>query len=121
MNTTDHQHRIVLRYTIADKILFYTPSSGADNQPLRMYIPHSSNNTLRLLVLYEGHDEHLHVGIDKTYKRLSRNYYWPGMSKDVTRYINSCGSCRKNKVETKAKQARQVGWPTQIKDGTSFM
>ena len=60
------------QYTIADENLFYTPSSGADNQPLRMCTPHSPNNTLRLLVLYEGHDVLLHMGIDKTYERLVR-------------------------------------------------
>ena len=60
------------QYTIADEILFYTTSSGADNQPLRMCIPHSPNNTLvRLLVLHEGHDALMHMGIDKTYARLT--------------------------------------------------
>ena len=45
---------------------------------------------------------HLHMGIDNTYERLSRSYYWPGMLKDVTRYINSCGSCRKNKSRNRS-------------------
>ena len=69
---------------IADELLFYTPSSGADNEPLRMCIPHSPNNTLRLLVLYEGHDAHLHMGIDKPYER------WLESQLLLARYVEGC-------------------------------
>ena len=36
-------------------------------------------------------------------------YYWPGMLKDVTRYINSCGSCRKNKSRNKSETGLTSG------------
>lgn len=34
-----------------------------------------------------------HLGIFKTHRRISLRYYWPGMFKDVTEYINKCETC----------------------------
>ena len=31
-----------------------------------------------------------HLGINKTYSRLLAEFFWPGMKKDVTNYVNSC-------------------------------
>lgn len=38
-----------------------------------------------------------HLGIFKTYKRISLNYFWPGMQKDVTEFVNNCDSCNAHK------------------------
>lgn len=62
------QERMSLKqFTLADNLLFYTPRSGAEIQPVRMCIPSSPNNTLRPMVLHECHEIYLHMGIDKTY------------------------------------------------------
>ena len=68
----------------------------------RLCVPVSDNNAIRLTILYEAHDAYLHQGIDKTYRRLHAGYYWPTMTGDVQRYINSCGSCQWMKSQTRA-------------------
>src|SRR5271163_1905019 len=54
---------------------------------------------LRTQILQEHHDINIsgHLGIDKTYKSLRRNYYWPKMGKDVYKFITTCDSCQRNK------------------------
>ena len=38
-----------------------------------------------------------HAGVQKTLKRVQLNWYWPGMSADVRRYVNQCEVCQKAK------------------------
>ena len=44
---------------------------------------------LRLKALRECHDQPQagHLGIHKTYKRLTRDYYWPGIWQDMVQYV----------------------------------
>ena len=50
-------------------------------------------------VLAINHDHMLsgHLGIEKTYSRLKRQYKWPGMKKDIAEYVNSCLECNRRK------------------------
>lgn len=52
-------------------------------------------------ILEESHDDVAagHLGVHKTTKRVQQNYYWPGMARDIRRYIRSCNICGKYKVE----------------------
>jgi hypothetical protein len=63
--------------------------------PQRLCVPTS----LRADLLHEFHDLPVsgHVGIEKTYAFLSRDFYWKGMYKDVTTYVNSCDTCQQSK------------------------
>nr|GEY20226.1 hypothetical protein [Tanacetum cinerariifolium] len=38
-----------------------------------------------------------HEGIQKTYQRLSREFYWVGMSQDVAKMVAECDVCQRNK------------------------
>ena len=40
-----------------------------------------------------------HFGCDKTFATLSKNYFWPKMFRDVSRYTNQCSTCRKTKSQ----------------------
>jgi len=62
-----------------------------------MAIP--KDKRLRTQILQEHHDINIsgHLGIDKTYESLRRNYYWPKMGKDVHKFITTCDSCQRNK------------------------
>lgn len=67
-----------------------------DDTSLRLCVPQCS---ARLLFLGEYHDcvTAAHPGRDRTYARLSRHLYWPGMSKDVKKYVASCEVCQRAK------------------------
>lgn len=49
----------------------------------------------RPLIITENHAEPMagHLGIYKTYKRLSLRYYWPGMHGDVVKFVTACEAC----------------------------
>ena len=34
-----------------------------------------------------------HLGVKKTYLKLQSNYYWPKMTRDVRRWIETCLEC----------------------------
>ena len=88
------------QFSVLEGLLFYTPQQG-NNPVTRLCVPVSDK--IRLTILYEAHDAYLHQGIDKTYRRLHAGYYyWPTMTGDVQRYINSCGSCQRMKSQTRA-------------------
>ncbi|XP_052170272.1 probable mediator of RNA polymerase II transcription subunit 19b [Diospyros lotus] len=64
----------------------------------RLYLPKGSS--LISLLLHEGHDGNVgrHSGFLKTYKRIVANVYWPGMKRDIHRYVSNCVVCQQNKV-----------------------
>ena len=67
----------------------------------KLCIPKSS---LRLLLLQEAHGGGLmgHFGRDKTFAMLSKNYFWPKMFRDVSRFTNRCSTCRKAKSKAQS-------------------
>lgn len=52
-------------------------------------------------IIAENHSEPTggHLGIFKTYRRLSLNYYWPNMHQDVVKYVGSCSVCLSYKAQ----------------------
>jgi len=61
-------------------------------------------NSLRTRLLHEMHDTKTggHSGILRTFKKLSQQFYWPGMHRSVEEYIKGCEVCQKIKTETMA-------------------
>jgi len=61
----------------------------------------------RLRVLNECHNQPTagHQGIRKTINRVTQRYYWPGLFRDVARYVRNCETCQK----FKASQLRPPG------------
>ncbi|KNZ57881.1 uncharacterized protein VP01_204g6 [Puccinia sorghi] len=54
---------------------------------------------LKLSIFESRHDSPSagHFGQEKTYRLISRDFYWPGMTKDVKDYVNRCYDCNRNK------------------------
>ncbi|KNZ47040.1 transposon Tf2-11 polyprotein type 1, partial [Puccinia sorghi] len=50
-----------------------------------------NNPSLKLSILESRHDSPLagHFGQEKTYSLISRDFSWPGMTRDVKDYVNS--------------------------------
>jgi len=38
-----------------------------------------------------------HRGQWKTVKLVTRNFWWPGVTKEVKRYVERCDACQRNK------------------------
>ena len=51
--------------------------------------------SLREPIMENAHGELAgHLGISKTCDKLLNDFYWPGLKKDVTSFINSCHTCQ---------------------------
>lgn len=57
---------------------------------------HSVTQLVVLQVLSLTHDLGMagHLGIRKTYHRVLRNFFWPGLKSDVVSYCRSCHTCQ---------------------------
>ena len=75
-------------------MLFWLDQSGKD----RVVVPCGQ----RIPLIKETHDQVLggHLGADKVYYNLKRDFYWPGMKDLITRYVSTCDTCQKNKSWT---------------------
>ncbi|XP_060871360.1 uncharacterized protein LOC132945602 [Metopolophium dirhodum] len=54
----------------------------------------------KLIIFKQFHNSVLggHAGINKTVRKIKRQFNWPGLKLDVKNYITNCESCQKNKV-----------------------
>src|ERR1700737_759094 len=77
------------RFQISDSGLVYVDDG-------RLCIPRCK--VTREALLYHHHDNENHFGIRKTRESLTREYFWPGITKDVIKYCNSCDVCIHSKT-----------------------
>jgi len=69
----------------------------------RIYVP--NNKKIKEEILKENHDS-VNVGHPEQHRMLEllkRNYWWPGLKKDVKRYVQGCIKCQQNKVQHQKK------------------
>lgn len=66
----------------------------------RIFVPQSTD--WRAKILHEFHSTLAagHSGYLRTLNRLARNFAWPGMRRDVKRFVASCDQCQRNNYET---------------------
>lgn len=63
----------------------------------RKWVP--DNDKLRTAIISNAHDSLVtgHPGRELTYKILARDYYWPGMTNSIRRYVRNCDTCGRSK------------------------
>ena len=66
----------------------------------RLVIPEGTPFIPKLLQEFHTSPIGGHEGALKTFKRLTREVYWPGMRKDVVKFIKGCQICQENKYST---------------------
>lgn len=77
------------KYMVHDGVLYYL--SGRDKEvSLKMVIPEK----LRAEILDQCLKRLGHLGIDKTYGLIMRNYYWPKLFNDVVNHVKKCVTCQ---------------------------
>ena len=62
------------------------------------------NEQVKLTVMGECHDTPYagHAGRSKTLHNVRKNFWWPGMARDVRRFVASCDSCQRVKPLNRA-------------------
>lgn len=63
----------------------------------RIYIPRHSVLREDLLMMYHDAPMAGHPGQYKMHELITRDYWWPGVLRDVKRYVNGCSLCQANK------------------------
>jgi len=56
--------------------------------------------SIKSLLLYESHDTDVsgHTGMNKTAQLLRRQFDWPHLYRDVSKYVSTCVACQSNKA-----------------------
>nr|GEV19834.1 peroxidase 64 [Tanacetum cinerariifolium] len=108
--TTSEQQRLLMKLFPFDFTIIY--KSGKENQgvdALSRRLQHADFMALVLLVniyflnLHEGNDFlGGHGGYLKTLKRLTENFFWLQMKRDVKTHVRNCLVCQQNKYQTLA-------------------
>ncbi|KAG6618361.1 reverse transcriptase [Phytophthora cinnamomi] len=82
------------RYRVHDGLLRY---NAVDDNADRVVVP--NDHDLRLRIMYEYHDAPTagHLGREKTYVLLTRDFYWHHQYKWVRKYIRACEVCQRVK------------------------
>ena len=82
------------RYALENGLLYYRVESDDD---WRIVVPHDVK--LRQRIMYEYHDSPMsgHLGREKTYLSLSRDFYWSNQYKAVRKYCRACEICQRVK------------------------
>lgn len=81
-------------YTIKENRLLrstFSPHSLTNDFVWKIVPPPSERDTL--IKSQHGSLSEPHLGIFKTYKKLSLRYFWTGMFKDVAKVISTCETC----------------------------
>ena len=86
-------------YQLRDGLLYFSPHQL---EFTRLVVPRY--DSLQVDILHDYHDDVIagHMGMDKTYEGVQRDYYWPNMASDVRRYVETCDECQRNKAPTHA-------------------
>ena len=63
----------------------------------KVYVP--KDEALRVEVIRLHHDTPMggHGGQWKTTELVTRNFWWPGITREVKRYVEGCDACQRNK------------------------
>ncbi|KAL1919204.1 uncharacterized protein VTP21DRAFT_2586 [Calcarisporiella thermophila] len=92
-------NHLIKYYELRDGLLYYGDEKEEKN---RLCIPEDPG--IRTKLLQENHDLAIagHLGVERTYERMQRNFYWPRMIERVKKYIRSCDTCQRTKANNRA-------------------
>ncbi len=83
---------------VTDEEILYHVANPTRHDPtsrLQLVIPKCLVNS----ILLAFHDQSGHFGIDKTYDKIRRRYFWPSVYKDVVVHLQNCIPCNMKKLK----------------------
>uniref|UniRef100_A0A803JJR6 Gypsy retrotransposon integrase-like protein 1 n=1 Tax=Xenopus tropicalis TaxID=8364 RepID=A0A803JJR6_XENTR len=93
------------RLRIRNGLVYRRSPSVLDNEKWQLLLPRKYQE----VVLQSLHDEHGHLGYDKTLGLVRDRFYWPCMKQDIEDYCRSCLRCIQRKtLPTKAAPLGQM-------------
>ncbi|KAF1316229.1 reverse transcriptase, partial [Globisporangium splendens] len=84
----------VHRFRVHNGLLYYAVEQG---DTARVVVPNDEGLRHRLLCEYHDSPSGGHLGREKTFLSLSRDYYWPHMYKWVRKHVRTCEICQRVK------------------------
>ena len=97
--TDPYSERSRLQLEVGKRPKIQISNDGVIRYKDRLYVP--DNNEIRKEILKEAHSTpySVHPGTTKMYRDLKFHYWWPGMKKDVVKYVEQCLTCQQVKAE----------------------
>lgn len=65
-----------------------------------VYVPKDEELRRDIIKMHHDHPMAGHPGHFRTLKLVGRDYFWPGMSMQIKKYVKGCATCQQNKVIT---------------------
>lgn len=76
--------------------ILYRYSWEADCQEPKLIVPQHKRE--RIMKEYHDDPTAVHYGVERTYARISKKYYFTGMKRYMTDYIKNCVECQRYKA-----------------------
>ena len=68
----------------------------------KVYVPKDEALRVEIIRLYHNMPMGGHGGQWKTAEMVTRNFWWPGVTREVKRYVEGCNACQRNKKSYRA-------------------
>lgn len=94
------------RYVQRNDLLYYKYTPIGDEPKFLCFIPKGH----RLSLLRVFHDEHNHIGFDKTLDLVLKHFWFPGLRQFIKKYIDHCVTCISKKRVPRAPQQNITSW-----------
>ena len=90
-----------------ENIIIYKDTDSVFGNQCRIVIP----KLLIPMALYYNHDTLLagHQGVERTFEKLRKRYFWPTLRKDLREYVLSCDRCQRYKTNISPYFSNYVG------------
>jgi len=74
----------------------------------KVYIPKDEKLRAEVIRLHHNTPVEGHGGQWKMTELVTRNFWWPGVSQEVKRYVEGCDACQRNKNRTQAPAGKLI-------------